>query len=125
MARREARSGGPTGIGRPYIVRNIPPYDVLGEENLVRIETAADRILAEVGLQFRDDPVALDHWKRAGAEIDGELVKFEPGMLRDVLKTAPRGIRSSRPQQKERRAYRRTQRRLLAVIWLPLRRGHG
>ena len=90
MARREARSGGPTGIGRPYIVRNIPPYDVLGEENLVRIETAADRILAEVGLQFRDDPVALDHWKRAGAEIDGELVKFEPGMLRDVLKTAPR-----------------------------------
>ena len=31
-----AQKGG--GMGRPYIVRNIPTYDVLSEENLVRIE---------------------------------------------------------------------------------------
>jgi trimethylamine--corrinoid protein Co-methyltransferase len=88
-ARREMRSHGSEGLGRPYIVRNIPTYDVLSEENLVRIEQTADRILAEIGIEFRDDPVALDHWKRAGAEIDGVLVKFEPGMLREVLKAAP------------------------------------
>ncbi|MEZ5809983.1 MAG: trimethylamine methyltransferase family protein [Rhizobiaceae bacterium] len=88
-ARREARSGGPVVAHRPYIVRNIPTYDVLSEENLVRIEKTADRILAEVGIEFRDDPVALDHWKRAGAKIEGELVRFEPGMLREILKTAP------------------------------------
>ncbi|MDZ4093621.1 MAG: trimethylamine methyltransferase family protein, partial [Paracoccaceae bacterium] len=82
-----AQKGG--GVGRPYIVRNIPTYDVLSEENLIRIETAADRILAEVGIEFRDDPVALDHWKRAGAQVDGLLVRFEPGLLREVLKTAP------------------------------------
>ena len=82
-----AQRGG--GIGQPYIVRNIPTYDILGEENLTKIEAAADRILAEIGIEFRDDPVALDHWRRAGAQVDGLLVKFPPGLLRDLLKTAP------------------------------------
>lgn len=89
QARREQRSLGERGLGRPYIVRNIPTYDILSEENLVRIEAAADRILAEIGIEFRDDPVALDHWRRAGARVDGVLVRFEPGLLRAVLKTAP------------------------------------
>jgi trimethylamine---corrinoid protein Co-methyltransferase len=71
-------------------MRNIPTYDVLGEENLLKIEATADRILAEIGIEFRDDPVALDHWKRAGAKIDGVLVKFEKGMLQEILKSAPR-----------------------------------
>ncbi|MGB4827002.1 MAG: trimethylamine methyltransferase family protein [Paracoccaceae bacterium] len=83
-----ARKGG--GMGRPFIVRNIPPYDVLSEENLLRIERAADRVLAETGIEFRDDPVALEHWKKAGAKVDGLLVKFEPGMLREILHSAPR-----------------------------------
>ncbi|MCC2688763.1 MAG: trimethylamine methyltransferase [Rhizobiaceae bacterium] len=88
-ARRELRSHGPQGTGRPYIVRSIPTYDVLSEESLQRIETTADRILAEIGIEFRDDAVALDHWRRAGASVDGVLVKFEPGMLREILKQAP------------------------------------
>ena len=89
QARQAERSTRGGGIGRPYILRNIPSYDVLSEENLIRIEGAADRILAETGIEFRDDPVALDHWRRAGAKVDGLLVKFEPGLLREVLKTAP------------------------------------
>jgi trimethylamine--corrinoid protein Co-methyltransferase len=86
-AAERSRKGG--GIGRPYILRNIPTYDILSEESLVRIENAADRILAETGIEFRDDPVALDHWRRAGAEVQGDLVKFPPGLLREVLQTAP------------------------------------
>lgn len=89
QARREERSHRGGGLGRPYILRNIPTYDVLSEENLLRIEAAADRILAETGIEFRDDPMALDHWRRAGAEVRGLLVKFPPGLLREVLKTAP------------------------------------
>ena len=73
----------------PFIVRGIPTYDILGEESLLRIERAADRLLAETGLDFRDDPEALDLWKRAGAKVDGLRVRFEPGMLRELLKTAP------------------------------------
>ena len=62
-----AKKGG--GMGRPYIVRNIPTYDVLSEENLLKVEHAADRILAETGIEFRDDPVALEHWSRQGPRL--------------------------------------------------------
>jgi len=89
QAKRDQRSHGSSGLGRPYIVRNIPTYDILSEENLVRIEATADRILAEIGIEFRDDPEALEHWKRAGATIDGVLVRLEPGMLREILLSAP------------------------------------
>ena len=88
-ARRRERAGKAAGPGRPYILRNIPTYDILSEENLMRIEAAADRILAETGIEFRDDEVALEHWRRAGARVEGLLVKFEPGMLREILATAP------------------------------------
>ncbi len=89
-ARRENRAQGRQQPGRPYIVRNIPTYDILSEENLLRIEATADRILAEIGIEFRDDPEALELWRRAGARIEGLLVKFEQGMLREILATAPR-----------------------------------
>jgi len=89
QARQVQRAAKGGGMGRPYIVRNIPTYDVLSEENLIRIEAAADRVLAETGIEFRDDSVALDHWRRAGADVQGLLVKFPPGMLREILKTCP------------------------------------
>ena len=85
QARQAERSQKGSGVGRPYIVRGIPTYDILGEENLRRIEAAADRILAETGIEFRDDPQALDLWRAAGAKVDGLLVKFEPGLLRDTF----------------------------------------
>jgi trimethylamine--corrinoid protein Co-methyltransferase len=87
--RRAGHGSQPPHRAAPYILRNIPTYDVLGEDNLLRIEETADRILAEVGIEFRDDPVALELWKAAGARVDGLLVKFEPGMLREILKLAP------------------------------------
>ena len=88
-ARRTERSAPRAGLGCAYIVRNIPPYDIMAEENLIRIEQAADRILAETGLEFRDDPEALDLWRRAGAQVDGVRVRFPPGMLRELVATAP------------------------------------
>ena len=89
LARQVSRAAKGSGMGRPYILRNIPTYDVLSEENLIRIEAAADRVLAETGIEFRDDAVALDHWRRAGADVQGLLVKFPPGMLREILRTCP------------------------------------
>ena len=89
-SRPQRREGAGRSLGVPYIVRNIPTYDILGEESLLRIEAVADRILAEVGIEFRDDPEALAHWKRAGAKIDGVRVTFEPGMLKEIVASAPR-----------------------------------
>ncbi|MCU0830496.1 MAG: trimethylamine methyltransferase family protein [Rhizobiaceae bacterium] len=88
-ARNAERAAGPRGLHRPYVLRNIPTYDILGEESLSRIEATADRILAEIGIEFRDDPAALSLWRAAGAEIAGNLVKFPHGMLREILRTAP------------------------------------
>jgi trimethylamine--corrinoid protein Co-methyltransferase len=88
-ARRAERGQGPQGLHRPGILRNIPTYDVLSEESLQKIERTADRILAEIGIDFRDDDAALDLWRRAGARIDGRRVRVEPGMLAEILKTAP------------------------------------
>ena len=88
-ARGARRDGTARPIGVPYIRRNIPTYDILSEENLQRIEATADRILAEVGIEFRDDAEALELWKRAGARVDGVKVTFEPGMLREIVSSAP------------------------------------
>ena len=74
----------------PYITRKIPPYEIASEESLIAIEHAADRILAETGMEIRDDEVALELFRKAGAQIDGVNAKFEPGMLREILKSVPK-----------------------------------
>jgi trimethylamine--corrinoid protein Co-methyltransferase len=89
-ARRAARAQ-TAAVKHPYIKRRIPVYEVLDEEGISTIERNTDTILAEVGIEFRDDPETLDLWKKAGAKIDGERVRFEPGMLREIIqKTTPR-----------------------------------
>ncbi len=91
--RREARAQGNV-VHRPYIVRGIPTYDILSDESLSKIEATADRILAEIGIELREDAEAMRLYRDAGAQVAelGEGVwrlKFEPGMLREILRTAP------------------------------------
>lgn len=78
----------------PYITRNIPPYDLLGEESLIRIEATADRLLAEVGIEFRDDSETMRLFRAAGGKVTQKApevwnIRFEPGLIRNLLKTAP------------------------------------
>src|SRR5579871_932234 len=75
----------------PYITRSIPYYEVLSEEGLSIIERNADTILAEVGIEFREDAESLEIWKAAGADVEGERVRFPRGMCRELVqKSAPR-----------------------------------
>lgn len=88
--RRIRRASGRTALGAPYITRRIPTYDIMDEESLARIEATAERILAEVGIDFRGgDDRAIELWREAGAEVDGENVRFPPGLVREVLRSAP------------------------------------
>ncbi len=87
---RERRDPNAKQTGPAYIKRGIPTYDIMGEENLLKIEASADRMLAEVGLDIRDDDECLALFRKAGAKIDGMRVRFEPGHLRQILKTAPK-----------------------------------
>jgi len=88
-ARRAARRGGGLKTLR-YITRKIPVYEVLNEEGLELIERNADTILQEIGIEFREDAEALALWRDAGADVQGERVRFPKGMCRKLLETAPR-----------------------------------
>ncbi|MEJ2001110.1 MAG: trimethylamine methyltransferase family protein [Maritimibacter sp.] len=93
-AKRSAAPGQNTHLRVPYITRGIPTYDILGDEALSRIEATADRLLAEIGIELRDDEEALRLYREAGAKVTPITatswnLKFEPGMLREILKTAP------------------------------------
>ena len=81
----------PSVQAAPFITRNIPYYEVLDDEGLSIIERNANIILEEVGIDFRDDAEALDIWRKAGAEVTGERVRFPGGMCRAIVQaSAPR-----------------------------------
>ena len=98
-ARRRGRGGG--GAARraertavvietaKYIERNIPNFEILSEEALEVIETNAETVLAEIGVNFVNNPGALDRWRDAGAEVEGERVRIPRGLARQLISTAP------------------------------------
>lgn len=74
----------------PYITRKIPPYSVLGDEDLAILEHNADTILEEIGIDIKEDQESIDIFVAAGASADGERVRFPRGMLREIVqKSAP------------------------------------
>ncbi len=75
----------------PYITRQLPYYEVLNQAGLELLERNADTILAEVGIEFREDPEVLQIWRTAGADVQGERVRFPRNMCRELVqRTAPR-----------------------------------
>lgn len=76
----------------PYINRGISPFSIMNEDALVLIEENADTILQEIGVEFREDPEAIQMWKDAGADVDGERVRMPKGMARELCKTAPKSF---------------------------------
>ena len=89
-ARRAARLQA-HAVREPFLTRTLAPFEVLSEEGLSTIEQNADRILQEVGLEFRGDPDAVRLLHDAGADVDGERVRFPDGMARRIVQaTAPR-----------------------------------
>ena len=60
--------------------RTIPTYELLDEANLDRLEVHSDWILAEIGVDIRGDDEALELFRSAGARVDGERVRFDPGL---------------------------------------------
>ena len=88
-ARRQAREAGNQSLATPYLVRNISPVDMLSDEGCELIEKNAERVLEEIGIEFRDDPEALEILAAKGCKIDGERVHFPQGLARELCSTAP------------------------------------
>ena len=74
----------------PFIDRKIGCLPVLSEEGLQVIEANAERILAEIGMEFRGDNEVLAIFAKAGCDVDCERVRFVPGFCRQtIMATAP------------------------------------
>ncbi len=100
--RRRARSGGgaarraertaPKIEAARFIERNIPNFEILTAETIEIIETNADTVLEEIGVNFVDNPAALELWRNAGADVKGERVHIPRGLARKLCETAPSRI---------------------------------
>ena len=84
--RREARNT--VAATAPFIERKIPYFEMLSTEALELIEHNADRLLAEIGIDFLDDPEVLELFKNAGAEVEGTRVRFAPGLCRSIIQAS-------------------------------------
>ncbi|MDQ1533687.1 MAG: trimethylamine---corrinoid protein Co-methyltransferase, partial [Actinomycetota bacterium] len=69
----------------PFLTRTLKPFEVLSDEGIEIIEHNADVILEEVGVIVRDYPDAIALFAGAGADTDGERVRFPSGMCRSIV----------------------------------------
>ncbi len=76
-------------VAPAYIKRDIPFYQLLSEEGLVHLEQHADWLIQEIGIEFRDDPKALEIWQQAGADVQDTRVRLDKGMARHLCQTCP------------------------------------
>jgi len=72
----------------PFIERKIPYYEFLDEAGLELIERNADAVLEQIGVDFKDFPQALDLFSAAGADVQGDRVRFPPGMCRSIIQNS-------------------------------------
>ncbi|SNX73311.1 trimethylamine---corrinoid protein Co-methyltransferase [Cereibacter ovatus] len=75
-----------------FITRNIPNFEILNDEALQIIEWNADTVLEEIGVNFVENPAALQRWRDAGADVRGERVHIPRGLARQLCASAPSGF---------------------------------
>jgi trimethylamine--corrinoid protein Co-methyltransferase len=88
-AARRAERTAPRLEAARFIERRIPNFEILDEEALSIIEGNAETVLWEIGVNFIENPGALDLWRDAGAEISDERVHIPRGLARKLCATAP------------------------------------
>jgi trimethylamine--corrinoid protein Co-methyltransferase len=72
----------------PTLTRGLPLVEPMTPDQVERIHQASMAILEEVGVVFRD-PIALDDWRKAGADVRGERVHLDRGMVMELISSIP------------------------------------
>ncbi|NDH73422.1 MAG: trimethylamine methyltransferase, partial [Rhodobacteraceae bacterium] len=93
-SRKDRRSTETVGgaIPSPHIQRSVPHFDVLDEAQLQQLDQQVDWLIENIGVAFRDDPVALDIWRAAGVMPTGEhgdLIRADAQWIRELVAKAP------------------------------------
>ena len=72
----------------PALKRGIPLTEPMSLEEISRIDEASMDILENAGVVFRDD-IALEDWRRVGADVRGETVHLDRALVRELIATIP------------------------------------
>ncbi len=87
-AARRARRARPDLEMLPGLKNRLPLCEPMTGEEVSQIDDASMAILEEVGVVFRDE-IALADWRRAGADVRGERVHLDRGLVRELIATIP------------------------------------
>ncbi|MCB1434663.1 MAG: trimethylamine methyltransferase family protein, partial [Alphaproteobacteria bacterium] len=75
-------------LPRRRITRAFPPMSLVSADEIESIHQASLQVLSEIGMDFTL-PEARDLLKAAGADVQGERVRFDPALVEQLISTAP------------------------------------
>jgi trimethylamine---corrinoid protein Co-methyltransferase len=67
----------------------MPRYEILSEQSMAVLDSGWRRLVSEIGIEFLSDR-ALDLFREAGQQIDGNNVRFDPDWVLAQVAKAPR-----------------------------------
>ena len=100
-ARRTLRAAGDSSAAT-FLTRSIKPFELVSDEGLELLEHNADTILETVGVEIRDYPSAVERFKAAGADVDGNRVRFPRGMCRQIVQASAPAVYTQHGRNSER-----------------------
>jgi len=76
----------------------MPRYEILSPDAISVLDAGWRRIVSEIGVQFAK-PEAAELFRKAGQQVDGDVVKLDPGFVLEQVALAPRefGIQARNP----------------------------
>lgn len=75
----------------PTLTRGIPLTEPMSEERIRQIDDASASILEEVGVEFHD-AIALEQWKKVGADVQGQRVRLDRNLVKELISSIPEHI---------------------------------
>jgi trimethylamine---corrinoid protein Co-methyltransferase len=67
----------------------MPRYEILSEQSMAVLDSGWRRLVSEIGVEFLSDR-ALDLFREAGQQVDGNNVRFDPDWVLAQVAKAPR-----------------------------------
>jgi trimethylamine--corrinoid protein Co-methyltransferase len=70
------------------LINTMPRYEILSEDAMATLDRGWRRIVSELGIEFLHDD-ALDAFRKAGQDVDGQTVKLDPEFVLEQVAKAP------------------------------------
>src|SRR6476660_2154572 len=70
-------------------VNTMPRYEILSADSIAVLDRGWRRIVSEIGIQFAK-PQAVELFRQAGQQVDGDVVKLDPDFVLEQVAKAPR-----------------------------------